>query len=67
MIARVAAGFARPDESWRVASLPHIGSTMLSLAESCHFSQPATGTVTDNVQLTDTAKTEPRVGKGAIV
>lgn len=39
-----------------------MGSTMRSLAESLHFAQPATGTITDNVDLERSIESEASLG-----
>ena len=44
----MAAGFARPDDSWTRTSLPHMGSAPRSLAESLHFARPGIGTIVDS-------------------
>ena len=41
-----------------------MGSTMRSLAESLHFAQPATGTVTDNVDLERSIRSEASAAVG---
>ena len=51
IIARVAAGHARPDDSWTRTSLPHLRTTMQSFAESMHFVRPAGRNDTTDIDL----------------